>query len=193
MGGQKTRCAALVLCSVLGWTACTRTTALEGPPQDLQALYQDALHLPPPAPALQTKDLPVGPEAPYTPIMQPPQVQRVWVPDHLNAEGDLVSGHWVYVLLEPAKWFLETYPPSPTPTLRIPLAPPVAPPAASTPLTVPAPGSGSGVPANATGPSVSPGTGAGSPGTLPAQRPATLRCTAEHPTKGHAMRPCPGP
>jgi hypothetical protein len=168
MWPQSARWMTLVLCSLLGCTACARTTALEGPPQDLQALYQDALHLPPPAPALQTKGLPVGPEAPYTPIMQPPQVQRVWVPDHLNADGDLVSGHWVYVLLAPAKWFLETYPPSPTPALRTPLAPPVAPPAASTPLTVPVPSSVPGAPASATGPGVSPGTGAGSPGTLPA-------------------------
>ena len=163
----------LVLCCVLGCTGCARTTALEGPPQDLQVLYQDAMHMPQPAPALQTKGLPVGPEAPYTPIMQPPQIQRVWVPDHLNAEGDLVSGHWVYVLLEPAKWFLETYPTSSAPTLRTPLAPPVPPPVASTPLTVPAPGGLPGAPANAAGSSVGSGTGAGAPGTLPVQRPST--------------------
>src|SRR4030095_11147238 len=123
MWRQTARRVMLMLCGILGCTACARTTALEGPPQDLQVLYQDAMNIPQPAPPVQAKGLPVGPEAPYTPIMQPPQVQRVWVPDHLNAEGDLVSGHWVYVLLEPAKWFLETYPPLPTPALRTPLAP----------------------------------------------------------------------
>jgi hypothetical protein len=184
MWKQTARSAVLVLCSILGCMACARTSALEGPPQDLQALYQDALHLPPPAPALQTKGLPVGPEVPYTPIMQPPQVQRVWVPDHLNAEGDLVSGHWVYVLLEPAKWFLETYPLSPTPTLRTPLAPPVSPPVASTPLTVPVPGSVPGTPANAAGSSVGTGTGAGSPGAIPGQRSAPAAAPQHSRRKG---------
>jgi hypothetical protein len=126
----------LGLLSGLAFTACTRVTALEGPPQDLQALYQETVGTPPPAPALQPQRLPVGPEALYTPIMQPPRVQRVWVPDHLNAEGDLVAGHWVYLLLEPSRWFLETAPPAPTPTLRVPLAPSVRPPA----------GTGSGAP-----------------------------------------------
>jgi hypothetical protein len=124
---------ALGLLSALALTACARVTALEGPPQDLQALYQETIGTPPPAPALQPQHLPVGPEAPYTPIMQPPRVQRVWVPDHLNAEGDLVAGHWVYLLLEPSRWFLETAPPAPTPTLRVPLAPPVPPPSGTGP------------------------------------------------------------
>jgi hypothetical protein len=64
---------ALALLSALTCTACARVTALEGPPQDLQTLYQDAVGTPPPAPALQPKALPVGPEAPYTPIMHPPR------------------------------------------------------------------------------------------------------------------------
>jgi hypothetical protein len=125
------------LLSGLACTACTRVKALEGSPQDLQVLYQEAMNIPQPAPVLQTKGLPVGPEAPYTPIMQPPQVQRVWVPDHLNTDGDLVSGHWVYLLLEPARWFLETHPTSPTPMLRVPLAPPVSPPPAASASPMP--------------------------------------------------------
>jgi hypothetical protein len=133
---------ALALLSALTCTSCARVTALEGPPQDLQTLYQDAVGTPPPAPALQPKALPVGPEVPYTPIMHPPKLQRVWVPDHLNADGDLVAGHWVYLLLEPSRWFLETYPPAPMPTLRVPLAPPAAPaspgaPEVSAPLPTP--------------------------------------------------------
>jgi hypothetical protein len=147
----------------LVWTACARVKALEGPPQDLQALYQEAVGTPPPAPALQAKDLPVGSEAPYTPIMQPPQVQRVWVPDHLNADGDLVAGHWVYLLLAPARWFIETYPASPTPTLRVPLAPPVPPAAPSSPAASAspgqAPGAASGSPGVSLGPPAVPGPG----------------------------------
>jgi hypothetical protein len=57
-------------------------------------------------------------------VMQPPQIQRVWVPDQLNSSGDLVSGHWVYLLLERSQWVLETLPPTVPPTLQVPLAPP---------------------------------------------------------------------
>jgi hypothetical protein len=184
MWRQTARGVTLVLCGVLGCTACARTKALEGPPQDLQGLYQDALHMPQPAPTLHTQGLPVGPEAPYTPIMQPPQVQRVWVPDHLNAEGDLVSGHWVYVLLEPAKWFLETYPLPPTPILRTPLAPPVPPPAAPTPVSVPAPGGVPAAPAHAPGAGIRSGTADGVPGAMPVKRPPTSAAPQSAPRKG---------
>ena len=128
---------ALGLLSALALAACARVTALEGPSQDLQRVYQETTGTPPPAPNLQPQHLPVGSEAPYTPIMQPPRVQRVWVPDHLNADGDLVAGHWVYLLLEPSRWFLETYPPASTPTLRVSLAPPPPPAAAPPSGTVP--------------------------------------------------------
>jgi hypothetical protein len=108
---------------VLALTACATTPPLHGPPTDPQAVYDATTQPQRAAPRLQPKALPVGPEAPYTPIMQPPVVQRVWVPDHLNASGDLVSGHWVYLLLEPSRWFLETYPAVSTPRLRMPRAP----------------------------------------------------------------------
>jgi hypothetical protein len=162
MGRQHAGRVTLVLVSCLVCTACARVTALEGPPQDLQALSQAAVDAPPPAPTLQPQALPVGPEVPYTPILQPPRVQRVWVPDHLNAAGDLVGGHWVYLLLEPFQWFLETYPPAPTPTLRVPLAPPV-------PLTPPALGSTSGASPGPPGVVQAPPPVASGPGTLPAQ------------------------
>jgi hypothetical protein len=112
----------LVLLAPLALAACTRVTALEGPPQDLHTVYTEALAAPRQPPALQAKSLAVGPEAPYTPVMQPPQIQRVWVPDQLNSTGDLVSGHWVYLLLERSQWSLETVPPTPPPTLQVPLA-----------------------------------------------------------------------
>jgi len=108
-------------------------TAKEGPPVDLKAAYREALLPGEPPPALQGKPLAVGPEAPYVPIMLPPEVRRVWVPDHLNEEGDLVSGHWVYLLLSPSKWFLEAYPPAQVPTLRVPVAPEERPPAPGPP------------------------------------------------------------
>lgn len=114
----------VVSLGVLVLTACATTPPLQGPSTDPQVLYNDVTRQHRKAPPLQPRTLPVGPEAPYTPIMQPPVVQRVWVPDHLNANGDLVSGHWVYLLLEPSRWFLETYPAASTPSLRVPLAPP---------------------------------------------------------------------
>ena len=114
----------LVLLAPLALAACTRVTALEGPPQDLHTVYTEALAAPHQPPTLQAKPLAVGPEAPYTPVMQAPQIQRVWVPDQLNSTGDLVSGHWVYLLLERSQWSLETVPPTPPPTLQVPLAPP---------------------------------------------------------------------
>jgi hypothetical protein len=117
--------ARLVLLVPLALAACTRVTALEGPPQDLHIVYTEALAAPRQFPTLQAKPLAVGPEAPYTPVMQPPRIQRVWVPDQLNSTGDLVSGHWVYLLLEKSQWSLETVPPTPPPTLQVPLAPPV--------------------------------------------------------------------
>jgi hypothetical protein len=115
----------LLLLAPLALAACTRVTALEGPPQDLHTVYTEALAAPRQPPTLQAKSLTIGPEAPYTPVMQPPQIQRVWVPDQLNSSGDLVSGHWVYLLLERSQWFLETLPPTLPPTVHVPLAPPV--------------------------------------------------------------------
>jgi hypothetical protein len=116
--------ARLVLLAPLALAACTRVTALEGPPQDLHTVYTEAIAAPRQPPTLQAKPLAVGPEAPYTPVMQAPQIQRVWVPDQRNSHGDLVSGHWVYLLLERGQWLLETLPPTDPPTVQVPLASP---------------------------------------------------------------------
>ncbi len=45
--------------------------------------------------------------APYVPVVLPPEVRRVWVPTHENAEGELVSGHWVYVRFTDFRWFTD--------------------------------------------------------------------------------------
>ena len=58
------------------------------------------------APALEASAAALGPEAPYLPLVQPPEVRRVWVTAHLNREGDLIAGHWVYLMLEPSSWLL---------------------------------------------------------------------------------------
>ena len=88
--------------AVLG--GCT-PKALTGEPVDLYAV-QGGLRLRP-APALGPAGPPLGPEAPYVPVMKPPRVQRVWTPAYVNDAGDLVSGHWVYLMLQPSRWFLD--------------------------------------------------------------------------------------
>ena len=61
------------------------------------------------APALEASPAALGPEVPYLPLVQPPEVRRVWVTAHLNAEGDMIAGHWVYLMLEPSQWYLRGY------------------------------------------------------------------------------------
>ena len=58
------------------------------------------------APELEASPAALGPEVPYLPLVQPPEVRRVWVTAHLNEEGDMIAGHWVYLMLEPSSWFL---------------------------------------------------------------------------------------
>ena len=67
----------------------------------------------------------LGPEAPYLPLVQPPQVQRVWITAHLGDDGDLIAGHWVYLMLEPSQWLLRGYRGPQELKLRLPV--PVAP------------------------------------------------------------------
>ena len=62
-----------------------------------------------PAPELEPAAGALGPEAPYLPLVQPPQVQRVWITAHLNDDGDLIAGHWVYLMLAPSQWFSRGY------------------------------------------------------------------------------------
>ncbi len=46
---------------------------------------------------------------PYIPVMISPVVRKVWVPDHKsNNDGSvLVAGHWVYVMVQGPRWFIE--------------------------------------------------------------------------------------
>ena len=78
-----------------------------------------------PVPRLQPSPGALGPEAPYLPLVRPPQVQRVWVTAHLNDDGDLIAGHWVYLMLTPSQWLLRDY--QGTRELRLRLPAPVAP------------------------------------------------------------------
>ena len=65
----------------------------------------------------------LGPEAPYLPLVQPPEVQRVWVTAHLGDDGDLIAGHWVYLMLEPSQWLLRNYRGPQELKLKLPMVP----------------------------------------------------------------------
>jgi Type IV conjugative transfer system lipoprotein (TraV) len=48
-----------------------------------------------------------GTAQPAAPVVIPPDVRRVWVPTHENAEGELVAGHWVFLRVRDFRWFLD--------------------------------------------------------------------------------------
>lgn len=41
---------------------------------------------------------------PNNPVMQPAVVRMMWVPDHLNKNGDLVPGHYYYLKVLSERW-----------------------------------------------------------------------------------------
>lgn len=41
---------------------------------------------------------------PVNPVMQPAVVRLMWVPDHLNAHGDLVPAHYYYLKVKKDSW-----------------------------------------------------------------------------------------
>ena len=79
------------------------------------------------APALEALPAALGPEVPYLPLVQPPEVRRVWVTAHLNNEGDMIAGHWVYLMLEPSQWYLRGYTGQRKLELQLPARVPVTP------------------------------------------------------------------
>jgi hypothetical protein len=138
---------AVILPGLLALAGCTSVKALEGPPQDLRTLYQTSLSTP--RPVLTTA--PPAPDAaddPLPALLQPPRVQKVWVPTQRTSEGDLVVGHWTYLLLDAPQWRLE-----PAPTTSLPLAP----------LSLPTPPQSLSAPAQASPASTGSGSAAGVP------------------------------
>ena len=79
-------------------------------------------------PTLEASPAALGPEVPYLPLVQPPDVRRVWVTAHLNEQGDLIAGHWVYLMLEPSSWYLRGYSGQRKLELQLPKRVPVQPP-----------------------------------------------------------------
>jgi len=104
------------LAAVVVLGGCT-PKALNGEPVDLYAVQGGLRQRP--APDLGPAGPAVGPEAPYVPVMKPPRVQRVWTPAYVNDAGDLVSGHWVYLEIQPSRWFLGDESPEPEQALKL--------------------------------------------------------------------------
>ncbi len=46
---------------------------------------------------------------PYIPVINEPVVRKVWIPDQKSEENPdvLVAGHWIYLMIEPSKWFVD--------------------------------------------------------------------------------------
>jgi hypothetical protein len=41
---------------------------------------------------------------PYDPLRLPPDIRKVWIVDHPNEAGDLIQGHWVFMMVTPGRW-----------------------------------------------------------------------------------------
>jgi hypothetical protein len=129
-----------------------------------------------------------GYQAPYMPLVVPPDVRRIWVPTHVTEDGSLVQGHWVFVPVKTWQWFVEqplganglgvavppdaTPPPWPAPIQsgRRTVVPWTVDPKAQTPPgplePIPAPTPEPAVPAPGTAPqAVAPGAAPGRPAT----------------------------
>jgi len=44
---------------------------------------------------------------PYAPVIESPIIKKVWIPDHTTADNCLVSGHWVYIMIKDATWYIK--------------------------------------------------------------------------------------
>lgn len=47
---------------------------------------------------------------PYHPVRLPADIRRVWIVDHPNEAGDLVSGHWAFIVVRPERWSAPSLP-----------------------------------------------------------------------------------
>lgn len=44
---------------------------------------------------------------PYNPVIQPAVVRLMWIPDHLNKNGDLVPAHYYYLRVLKDRWAVQ--------------------------------------------------------------------------------------
>jgi len=48
---------------------------------------------------------------PYYPLRLPSDIRKVWIVDHPNEAGDLIQGHWVFMVVTPGRWASTSIPP----------------------------------------------------------------------------------
>jgi hypothetical protein len=48
---------------------------------------------------------------PYYALRFPPDIRKVWIVDHPNEAGDLIQGHWVFMVVTPGRWASPSLPP----------------------------------------------------------------------------------
>ena len=52
-----------------------------------------------------------GSVEPYNPVRLPPDIRKVWIVEHPNEVGDLIQGHWVFMVVIPGRWASPSIPP----------------------------------------------------------------------------------
>ncbi len=52
-----------------------------------------------------------GSVEPHNPMRLSPDIRRVWIVDHQNDAGDLIQGHWVFMVVTPGRWASPSIPP----------------------------------------------------------------------------------
>jgi Type IV conjugative transfer system lipoprotein (TraV) len=40
----------------------------------------------------------------YNTLRLPPDIRKVWIVEHPNEAGDLIQGHWVFMVVQPGRW-----------------------------------------------------------------------------------------
>ena len=45
-----------------------------------------------------------GSVEPYNPLRLPSDIRKVWIVEHPNEAGDLIQGHWVFMMVQPGRW-----------------------------------------------------------------------------------------
>jgi len=48
---------------------------------------------------------------PYYPLRLPSDIRKVWIVEHPNEAGDLIQGHWVFMVVIPGRWASPSMPP----------------------------------------------------------------------------------
>ena len=51
-----------------------------------------------------------GSVEPYNPLRLPPDIRKVWIVEHPNEAGDLIQGHWVFMVVQPGRWVSPSVP-----------------------------------------------------------------------------------